>query len=235
MSKDGGTTWVKLNQPIPDNNYNSIQLGPNRNIFIKNSGKLYFSNDEGISWNKIVFPDSSFVTTFKFGLNGYIFVGARIETSESYSGVYRSKDMGENWIFKKLNDFQGILSLRISENGTLWAGTTGTDVLSMSGGIYYSVDKGENWIETRWWGYEDVHSILPCNNNRIMVGTISGLFYSDDNGYTWDLLNLKNKPVFILAENTDGIIFAASYWIGIFRSFDNGENWEYAGLKQYRV
>ncbi|MFC1555976.1 WD40/YVTN/BNR-like repeat-containing protein [candidate division KSB1 bacterium] len=66
-------------------------------------------------------------------------------------------------------------------------------------------------------------TVDPVHESRIYTGTNEGLYFSDDQGETWD--SLYDDACHDIELSKSGIIYAV-FQSGIFSSEDDGKNWE---------
>lgn len=97
---------------------------------------------------------------------------------------------------------------------------------SMYEGMFRSIDNGINWVSCKEGLLNlNIISTLCCSDGRILAGTQSGLYYSEDNGTSWILMGLEYKYIQVLAFESPGYIFAGTE-NGLYRSADNGTTWD---------
>jgi len=115
---------------------------------------------------------------------------------------------------------------------TICAGTVGS-------GIWYSRDSGERWKRAKMElpffskaGDLQIRTLAvsPHNPHRIYAGSEVGLYRSDDNGASWELLESPMMRMQIWSVAVDPmdteVIFAGTKPPAIFRSSDGGKSWE---------
>jgi len=117
-----------------------------------------------------------------------------------------------------------VVALTVNTNGDIYAGTVGA-------GIFRSPDNGNHWVQVNE-NLSDlyVQSFAVNSLGEVFVGTFDGVSFSNNNGNTWNHLGLPNIPIFSLAINLNGDIFAgiSGPWnngIGVYRSSDHGQSW----------
>lgn len=76
-----------------------------------------------------------------------------------------------------------------------------------------------------------VATIVIDENNNIYCGTGyyndgDGVFFSSDNGQSWEQLGLKGKNILSLAFDSIGLFYAGTYNNGLFISADLGHTWQ---------
>lgn len=117
-----------------------------------------------------------------------------------------------------------VVALAANTNGDIYAGTVGA-------GIFRSTDNGDHWVQVNE-NLSDLYieSFAVNSLGEVFVGTYDGVSFSNNNGNSWNHLGLANIPIFSLAINPNGDIFAgiSGHWnngIGIYRSSDHGQSW----------
>lgn len=115
---------------------------------------------------------------------------------------------------------------------TLCVGTVGA-------GLWHSSDSGEHWRRSRMKlpfyaepGEIQIRSLAvsPHNPHHVLAGSEAGLYRSEDNGMSWELVPspMEGKQIWSVAWHPadPGVIFAGTKPPGIFRSIDGGKTWE---------
>jgi photosystem II stability/assembly factor-like uncharacterized protein len=100
------------------------------------------------------------------------------------------------------------------------------------GGFFKSTDGGLTWRESPELRNEAVHSLTQSeqNPNILLVGTITGIFRSEDSGETWTPLPTSRTPDLIDVESlamdprSTNVIYAGT-WHLPYKSTDGGQNW----------
>jgi photosystem II stability/assembly factor-like uncharacterized protein len=93
-------------------------------------------------------------------------------------------------------------------------------------GLFRTIDAGKTWETLEYPEYISALAISPLDS-VIFAGTGNGIFKSDDGGKTWTQLNTyRGLPVFSLAFDDAGKLFASIKTFGIVQSDDSGDTWE---------
>ncbi len=135
--------------------------------------KLHRSDDQGKSWNEVEHPK---------------FAGEQHPTPETF-------DQPVDYEGPTVDSIWSLDSAGPDQPASLWAGT-------VSGGLFRSDDRGDSWsLNQPFWetfGPEKrqgppphekpaVHSVVvhPNDSRRILLGTTSGVWKSEDGGQSW--------------------------------------------------
>jgi photosystem II stability/assembly factor-like uncharacterized protein len=214
-STDNGESWSLRNIGLKGILILTIESYGNK-VFAGTDKGIFVSDDYGATWNSI-----------SSGLSGGLVFDIYEETGKLYAGLYAqgiyvSNDFGKNWsVFS--NKYQNSSIYRIAINDSnIYTG------LYMPGGLLYSNDLGQNWSKAK-----DTNGLknqrINCFefvNNRLYAGTGKGIYYTDNNGKSWESLNndleIYRITSMIISGNN---ILAGTDKNGIFISTDVGETW----------
>ncbi len=166
-------------------------------------------------WQQCNGPYGGYIRCFT-SIDQMIFAGI---ANISDGGIYRSKDMGQQW--EKIGSEivnQPILTL-INNGKEIFAGT--------KNGIYKSIDLGGTWTRIDN-GLTDLQvNALIAKDTVIFAGTNTGIFRSSDNGLHWNKFqNISYVYSFAIEGNA---VFATSLGSGVYRSNIIGmigQNWK---------
>jgi photosystem II stability/assembly factor-like uncharacterized protein len=102
-----------------------------------------------------------------------------------------------------------------------------------AGGFLKSTDGGLTWRESPELRNEALHSMAQSESDRnvLLVGTISGIFRSNDSGETWTRLPTQRTPDLIDVESLaidprDANDIYAGTWHLPYKSTDGGQTWK---------
>jgi hypothetical protein len=100
----------------------------------------------------------------------------------------------------------------IHSNGNIFVGTSG-------GGVFRSNTDGDTWVQTGLTN-RTVHSLSKNSIGEVFAGTDQGVYWSDDNGTTWQEASsgLKHAEIKSLVIGSDGIALAGTRGGGVYRS-----------------
>lgn len=229
LSDNGGYNWKSINNGLGFVEATAMHITNNGKFIISAFsggfwGNLFSSSDEGTSWLQInpnlnpVFYD---IDTL---LNG------NLVATGSY-GIFTAKADGTNWVQRKNTEIASFVF--VSKKGTAYAGCRPY-------GLLISRNNGSDWTVGNGINASYLSSFGESSNGRIFASSpayLNGLYYSDDNGYTWkfnNALGYYGAYDFI----TVGDFILASTEGGIFRSEDNGESWlrlNYEAMKKFEL
>ncbi len=226
ITKNGGITYNRTN--FSNGATITSMTQHNDIVYATSSNGRYFKTDnEGVNWQTVQNPQTpSFVNSLHF--NGdQVFMAA-------WDGIYRSIDDGIGW--SEIND--GIRSLDIealtADDDFLYAGTSGQ-------GMFRSGDNGASWEKINngidsSGGYFIQDIIIT--ESALYIGTEYGLYFSTDQGITWNRNEVPREFELAGRLARDGEVFVGFGYEGrIFVSRDMAQTWEVAsteGLPPYR-
>lgn len=180
-----------------------------------NAGIAYsYDNGENWTWRP---PYYGYVQAIKVLYDRSILAaGANI--------LYRSIDNGQSWytFFENYDHPGHITEIKQQENFLLIA-FTGWSMYPDSGWVLISSDFGQNWSEiSNNINNPFVFCITPFQQNKIFIGTRSGIFFTDDYGNDWQLHNdnLDNIAVRSILIDSSGYLFIGTEE-GLYKSISN--------------
>lgn len=136
------------------------------------NGKIFLSNDFGVTWTQTLSLGYEIVTLFK--TENVIYAGT------NGAGVYKSTNNGLNWSQTPLYD-ENVNSIT-AYGSTVFAGT-------MNNGVLKSTDYGQTW--SRSLNITDLIFTVAAHGNYIFAGVyeFKNFYYSSNNGQSWSHLN----------------------------------------------
>lgn len=155
----------------------------------------------------------------------------RLYASTLDGQVHTSQDGGKTWqLLVNLNKPQLILD-------QLMVDLRNSDVIYTSGhrhklpgGFFKSTDRGKTWKESAELRNESIHAMTQSTKdpNLILVGTVNGIWKSENSGDSWQKIESKTMPVNIdslaIDPNDTNIIYAGT-WYRAYKTVDGGKNW----------
>ncbi len=230
-STDNGTSWVQINNGLPEARIYSIGISRSvrnhDNIFVATHGAGVFrSTNNGERWYRVGFSDTSkYIESIAIDLEGNVFASAH-HIWYDRSTLYRSTDNGAYWEVTEIDNplvNTATISLLIPTTGKykgkLFAGT--------NWGIYRSENFGNNWERIVPVGTNFAVNSLAINykGEIYAAASDSAVYKSVDSGMNWSHSKVTNDKVLSLAVTPNGVLFAATYGSGMYRSLDDGKTW----------
>jgi photosystem II stability/assembly factor-like uncharacterized protein len=162
-STDGGDSWTRLTEGLPEGDSGKIGLAISRS----NPDVLMAYYEHGYQPTS---RDPDYEDMTRLG-----------------SGMYRSEDGGESWIF--VNRYQN----RPFYYSHVWINPFDDQLIyRLTGGFQYSEDGGRTWQRFRGEGiHSDYHALWldPNNRDRFYVGNDGGCYLTHDHGDSFIMFN----------------------------------------------
>ncbi|MEI6091777.1 MAG: T9SS type A sorting domain-containing protein [bacterium] len=203
FSSDNGNNWINKSAGLELDYISSIAC-INNYIFaaIRDYG-IYVSTNNGDTWEETNYKNSfGMIISMTVNDNG-LYVGTLSE------GVSVSYDYGENWVQSGL---KGSVYSLISVGNRVYAGKT-------SGGVFVTSEEDFEWTSIGFnVPYVTVHS-LAVVDNYIFAGTDKGIYFTSNNGNSWELKNEGLMDINVIALKIKGdSVFAGTYGGGMYRA-----------------
>ncbi len=155
----------------------------------------------------------------------------RLYVSTLDGQIHTSEDGGKMWrILTNLNRPQLVLDqLVVDQNDSKIIYASGHRHKS-PGGFFKTSDGGATWKEAKELKDESIHSMTQSKSepNTLLVGTLNGVWRSDDLGDTWEKIKSDTMPINIDSMAVDprktGTMYAGTWWRA-YKSTDSGKNW----------
>ncbi|GAA0873682.1 hypothetical protein GCM10009118_00900 [Wandonia haliotis] len=205
---DGGNNWYL----VATGSFRDIEFQPgNANRVYASSNRLYISENGGETFapsSAVQLPQASVVNRMEIAVSpdqpDYVYVLCGKESDASFLGLYRSENAGTGFSLRTNSpnlftyDEQGLES-----GGQSWydmaiaVDPDNADNVFVGGiNIWKSTNGGSNFqINTHWiwpgvYGYThaDIH-FLAYDGSGIFCGSDGGIFYSGDQGASWEDLS----------------------------------------------
>jgi len=265
-STNGGDTWTTNTDRLANLAVTSMVIDPaNANILYAGTGEgfsvgdavigngILKTTDGGASWKPLNFtannPDFAWVNRLAIcPTNPQILLAA------TASGIFRSTDGGDNWSqstgYGNIRDWVDVRFHEVPQGEQ----PSFADCLAsnMNGNLFYSNDNGVTWETNPRNGLPSpaflrrIELAYSRSNPRIVYASSaaagndrSGLFYSEDGGYTFISLGHPQDPIkpnrpgatfytnvlWIDPTNANTLLVGGNY---VLRSTDGGTHWEEA-------
>jgi len=152
------------------------------------NGAVYFSMDNGLTWNTTTIPSPG------FGVNSIFVTPSTLYIGSADAKVYHSTNNGISWHATSAvpggTPINSVWVVPVNNVLTIYAGT-------QDGNVYYSTD-GTTWNVTAKPGTGAVNSLFITPTNTLYVGNGDGnIYYSLNLGSTWSTITgpTPNTPV----------------------------------------
>jgi len=221
-SRDGGSSWEAINYGIANTFVSALSTDPSvpKRLYAGTLGDgLFITDDMGVSWSHVggELAGTSVKALLASSTNpGSIFAG-------TWDGLFMSQDAGQTWARSSPPlDGKQVVSLAASQTGAIYAGTYGD-------GLFTSSDSGNTWRVTDSPQLYVTAIVVGYNDPELVfVGTLGGVFRSNDGGKTWELSSggLRDLSIQELTIDSETDYLYAATGDGIYLSRNQGAGWE---------
>ncbi len=234
-SRDGGASWVTVNEGMSTYRVLSLLVDPNIPTVLyagTNSDSVYKSTDGGISWNIAnagMKEHIAIVNNFAVDPRNpqTIYAATTVGVFKTTDGAMMWEDMSEGFE----SDYVVSVVMDPQNSNILYAGT--------SGGVYRSTDGAKNWrpvnngmikegqIATAMALGVNALAIDPRLQNTIYAGTTHGLYKSTNGAESWTFVKGELEKAFVanlVVDYQDPQTLYAGTDRGIFKSLDEARS-----------
>ena len=239
------TLWTFIESPAKDI-WAICQNPKNPNFILIGSrpAALFYSEDAGKNWEKIIIPGLKSFSEINMGPTRFTQIlfdqidDGTIWATVEIGGIFRSTDFGKTWIEVSSGlesiDVHGICITQNLSNQKIIYATTNL-------GLHRSTNDGLTWefvlLDSPWQYTRAIikqpgnPSILWLCNGNGPPGNAGKLLKSHDFGYSWEEVFIStsfNSTPWCIAvdESNPALIFLGSNLGQIFRSDNSGQTWE---------
>ena len=224
-SKDGGATWLAVNQGLPNRRVFSLLRDP------RNQGRLYLGTDQGVFFSDNEAGTWRFLSRVLQKRN----IRSLVTDPQDSTNLYIATDQGvfagknNQWTHLKAGLAHNDVRVLVPDTkGGIWAGTFG--------GVY-RIESSENRWRKLVVGLSDKRiralAIDPAAPEVIYAGTAtSGVFRSVNGGKSWEEFNrglLNSTVMSLLYVPSDQRSLYAGTVDGIFESRNGKNQWQSIG------
>jgi len=210
FSADIGINWSLYSNSLLDYNINDICFA-GANIFAiigssADTNKLLISTNSGNSWS-VIFNANSISNQLK----SIVSIGSNIFIISGNDGIHKTTDNGITWTRVK----NGRYNILYASGNELYAGGYG---------VLRSTNSGTNWDSLT--SLVDCRAICVSGSNIFANSWESGLYFSSDNGQSWNTVNNGLAYEHITALEISGTtLFVGTESNGVYLTSNNGTNW----------
>lgn len=227
----GETVWHKC-KGVPDSlSLYNLSKGK-ENLFLSSWGKVWVSNDSGATWH----DNSSGLPERKRIYDVYEYSDDVLFASTS-EGIYRSETSGTTWeLFHDQFNFVNKLALtELTGNDSIFYGYADSVLFQFS-------DNGEQVMSITLPDDRGLQlGSFEIDKSNIYIAGVNGLWYSNDFGVSWKLLNegleirTQRGEVAISGDSILVVHHASTYQGFPTLSIDKGGTWKEVGVtEEYR-
>jgi photosystem II stability/assembly factor-like uncharacterized protein len=218
--------WIQTNGPF-GGSANALTSNGDK-IFACLNGNVFFSTDNGTSWNPTVLINQAVNSIMSGNGNLFALTGGL--------GIFLSTDDGVSWntINNGLTPYLRVNTL-LAVGTNLFTSTQGGTSRNRINKVYRSTDNGKNWTSSdNGLLNSKVNTFVSCvpktKETNIFAGSESGVFHSTDFGDSWQSIGLSNinvSALAIISDSTNIACIIAGTNNGIYRSTNGGIIWEH--------
>ncbi len=203
-SKDTGSTWDNLSDGLNETEILSMLVSTDNFIYVGTYHGVYRWSSDNSQWINIGLEDY-IIEALSVNSQGFIYAG----TYEN--GLFKSSDLGVNW--QNIFNQYYVSDISINSDDDIF-------VNSFWASLYRSTDDGNTWqLITVGLETFSVYS-LDIYQNILYAGAIGGLYYSDNYGELWQLIDstgLETNRVYSTSMLSDSVIFAGTEGSSVYK------------------
>ena len=219
-TSDGGNNW-ELQAFYQNSLLSGVHFTDLLNGYISGDGKIYMTNDGGLTWIIHYLGPGSFFDIYFFDSDK----GWAYGSSNGMNGkLYRTDDGGETWELKSNSQLYPLFDICFVSEEIGWtAGGAGEIMFTDDGGYTWTPQNSPTWMEWYSLCFIDEQKGWICGGWSNGTGQI---IHTCDGGNTWVIQHNDQgtwfKSIFFVDENNG--------WAGrrngqIYRTIDGGLNW----------
>jgi photosystem II stability/assembly factor-like uncharacterized protein len=224
-SADYGKTWEWAG--IRDN-ISALFANTSYVIAGSESGKIYFSKNDGINWAVSELPNKNKSESMTTILS--LAYSDEVMYAGNWNGFFRSIDGGFTWSQQKINGAQAGRTTSILASGNFL-------LVATSRGVFRSFDAGVSWNYLNEGLPSDIYVIsISQSGRKFILATENSIYISQNYGQSWEKFSEEGLPenhqissVTVLGENLIASVYAHGdrgvvIPKGVY--FFNGEEWK---------
>ncbi|MBK7852258.1 MAG: T9SS type A sorting domain-containing protein [Bacteroidetes bacterium] len=206
-SADNGMSWTAVNTGLDDLAIRALAFDGINLYAGTNSYGVYFSSDFGTSWS----PDTTGMGLA--GIYSLSVVDSTIFAGTTGNTIYKAHTGGGGWTIDTL-DYTVFLWASLIKNQQV--------LYTTSDPIHYTANAGVSWDTIA--RPPSMTASLVVLDSKLIVGTLDGIYVSEDTGRTWYSSGLSG--IFIPSLYMSGsYLYAGTNGDGLYSSPDTGTTW----------
>lgn len=223
LSINNGTIWQSISTAYSLSEVNSITSDLSQNVFAGTNLNGIFCTSEGsYKWNQCNEGLKSAEV-----INLLAIDSSQVLAATNLNGIFRTSNKGGVWLNNALQGNIG-MSLALSSNKNIYAGLFAE--IGFFGDKLRSDDNGYSWISIgAGLPIEPAYDFAFTKHDEVytaIAGASAEIYYSSDLGSNWNRISGSiSNPVYSIAVNTLGTIFAGSNSGMIYRLPEGALSW----------
>ena len=223
LSINNGLFWQPITTAYSLSEVNSIISDLNQNVFIgTNLNGIFCASEGNYKWSQCNEGLKSSEV-----INVLAIDSTQVFAATNLNGIFRTSNKGETWINNGLQGNIG-MTLSLSNSKNIYAGLFAE--IGFFGDKLRSDDNGYSWISIgAGLPIEPAYDFAFTKHNEVytaIAGAGAEIYYSSDSGSSWNKISGSlSNPVYTVALNSLGTIFAGSNSGIIYRLVNGGLAW----------
>jgi len=213
LSKTNGDTWIEISRPPVTSTFDILGLYfTDFGIYAEEFDKLWFSGDEGQTWQISSFPIDTSSIFYVSTDHHQMYIG-------STGGIYTSSDAADEWIFIAIPNSEAQVHHVFVDGSLILAVAPYHELLLRSS------DGGQNWTwneDERW--YRNIYKDIVRLDDTYFLSLDSNIIKSTDQGMTWTKCDSKFYATAKEMITLDSSLLFATFYQGFIRSDDRGQS-----------
>lgn len=212
--------WNRVQGPFGKYAWSMLVANDGTYLAGTGDGKIYTMAPKTEDWSITLNTDFTITMMYQTS-SGSIFIG------NDNGELDKSDDSGFNWENDGGKDLTGVLSIRAMAESKTGALFIGTNI-----GIYKK--SSDTWEKINF--NEFVFTLRFDNNGVLYAGTFTGVYYSKDDGNTWEKISSTLQSVYcIIVDSQNNVLLGTDS--GVYRNSesDSDTTWNLISIPNVRV